>query len=83
MELVTIFFPIGGMVEADETLMSSDIRHYRHLVNYCVKLAQRSTILDKSAQYLYESQLILRMHGDIDEFSICQWDERAPLNKAH
>ncbi len=30
-------YPIGGLVEPDETLMASAIRHCRHLVNYCVK----------------------------------------------
>ncbi len=29
-------YPIGGLVEPDETLMASAIRHCRHLVNYCV-----------------------------------------------
>ena len=30
-------YPIGGLVEPDETLMASAIRHCRHLANYCVK----------------------------------------------
>ncbi len=30
-------YTIGGLVEPDETLMGSAIRHCRHLVNHCVK----------------------------------------------
>ncbi len=34
-------YPIGGLVEPDETLIASTIRHCRHLVIYCVKLDDR------------------------------------------
>ncbi len=30
-------YPIGDLVEPDETLMATASRHCRHLVNYCVK----------------------------------------------
>jgi hypothetical protein len=35
-------YPIGGLVEPDETLMAIAIRHCRHLANYCVKPNDRS-----------------------------------------
>ncbi len=37
MELVTMFTLLVALVEPDETLMASAIRHCRHLVNCCVK----------------------------------------------
>ncbi len=30
-------YPIGGLVEPEETLMTNAIRHCRHLLNYFVK----------------------------------------------
>ncbi len=30
-------YPIGGLVEPDDTLIGRDICHCRHLVNHCVK----------------------------------------------
>ena len=133
-------FPIGGLVEPDETLMGSAIRHCHHLVNYCVKpndLMYSTKVLSdfmnhepvKTSIYVTNvlnmdlkwrgrhstramaiqvvdhlnlieqssegqpgplppaaapiSLTIDTAYGDTDKFSIYQWDERAPLNKAH
>jgi hypothetical protein len=34
-------YPIGGLVEPEETLMASAIRHCCHIMNYCVKPSDR------------------------------------------